>query len=60
MPFCRRYHFVVIETFRLSIILLLYVWFEHPRHTYGGFGSTLLEPGYEKWYQSYVDHMMQT
>jgi hypothetical protein len=29
---------------------------KHPGHTYGGFGSVFfLEPGYEKWYQSYID-----
>jgi hypothetical protein len=60
MSFCKRYYSVVIETCHLIIILLLYVWFEHPGHTYRGFGSTLLEPGYDKWYQSYVDHRLQT
>jgi hypothetical protein len=45
--FCKRYYSIVIKTFHLINILLLYVWFEHPRHTYGGFGSTLLEPGYD-------------
>jgi hypothetical protein len=29
----------------MFIILLLYVWFEHPRHTYGGFVSTFSERG---------------
>jgi hypothetical protein len=28
---------------------------KHPGHTYGRFGFVLLEPGYDKWYQSYVD-----
>jgi hypothetical protein len=29
----------------MFIILLLYVWFEHPGHTYGGFVSAFLERG---------------
>jgi hypothetical protein len=29
-----------------------YVWFEHPGHTYGSFGSPLSKAGYDRWYQS--------
>jgi hypothetical protein len=32
-------------TWNLVIILLLYVWFEHPGHTYGGFVPSLSERG---------------
>jgi hypothetical protein len=32
-------------TWNLVIILLLYVWFEHPGHTYGGFVPAILERG---------------
>jgi hypothetical protein len=32
-------------TWNLVIILLLYVWFEHPRHTYGAFVPSFSERG---------------
>jgi hypothetical protein len=43
-------HFVMNKylyywTWILVIILLLYVWFEHPRHTYGGFVPSFSEQG---------------
>jgi hypothetical protein len=43
-------HFVMNKylyywTWNLVIILLLYVWFEHPGHTYGGFVPSFSERG---------------
>jgi hypothetical protein len=43
-------HFVMNKylyywTWNLVIILLLYVWFEHPVHAYGGFVPSFLERG---------------
>jgi hypothetical protein len=43
-------HFIINKylyywTWNLFIILLLYVWMKHPRHTYGGFVPTFSERG---------------
>jgi hypothetical protein len=43
-------HFVINKylyywTWNLFIILLLYVWMKHPRHTYGGFIPSISEQG---------------